>query len=158
MPAPDGSIFAQTLDQLLNAYLAGYGQSLETAELTYRFYLELIRHLEGSKPLPATAVQLRQLIEENYADDLQFNNLADDFSITPEALCRSFKAAFGKTPGQYLHSVRIRHAQQLLGAGELPLKEIAARCGFTSANYFGRCFKRATGLSPANYRRNPSSS
>jgi AraC-like DNA-binding protein len=64
-----------------------------------------------------------------------------------------FRAATGLTPGRYLAQVRVAHARCLLTAGDLPVGTIARRLGYGSDTAFGRAFRRHTGATPSEYRR-----
>lgn len=64
-----------------------------------------------------------------------------------------FRAATGQTPGRYLAQVRVAHARCLLTAGDLPVGTIARRLGYGSDTAFGRAFRRHTGATPSEYRR-----
>lgn len=47
--------------------------------------------------------------------------------------------------------LRIERGAELLKAGNVSVKEAAARCGFTDPNYFAKVFRKVTGLSPSQY-------
>ncbi len=53
---------------------------------------------------------------------------------------------------QYLTRVRLDHARDLLLHNKLPVKAIAAACGYETQSHFGAVFRRHCGLSPAAYR------
>lgn len=55
-------------------------------------------------------------------------------------------------PIQYLISIRLKEAQNLLSNSDFSISQISAMCGFSSLSYFGQSFKRATGLSAGEYR------
>lgn len=66
----------------------------------------------------------------------------------------AFKELTDKTPHEFLTDIRISHACFLIEVykTELPLAEIAERCGYLDYIYFSKQFKKATGLSPSQYR------
>ncbi|WP_429763140.1 helix-turn-helix domain-containing protein [Isoptericola nanjingensis] len=64
-----------------------------------------------------------------------------------------FRSATGLPPGRYLAQVRVAHARCLLTAGDLPVATIARRLGYGSDTAFGRAFRRHTGATPSEYRR-----
>lgn len=57
------------------------------------------------------------------------------------------------TPKQYIVSIHIANAQMLLESSGYTIQEIAALVGYGDALYFGRLFKRETGLTPSQYRK-----
>ena len=65
---------------------------------------------------------------------------------------RSFKAAFGETPHQYLLSRRMERAKALLRADELSVTDVCLAVGFTSLGSFSTQFRRFVGDSPTAYR------
>lgn len=66
---------------------------------------------------------------------------------------RCFKQTTGQSPYQYVLGWKIRRAQQLLRAGELPLAAIGDVLGFASPAHFSAAFKRATGQTPRAFQR-----
>ncbi len=67
---------------------------------------------------------------------------------------RNFKHYTGMTPMQYIISVRMTHAQQLLSTTDYTITEISAVVGYDNPLYFSRLFKKQIGLSPTDYRKN----
>ena len=90
---------------------------------------------------------------EHYSENLSLPQLAEHFALSPSYLSRSFKKAAGLGLREYLVNLRIQQACELLLSTSLSVTEIADRCGFNDSNYFGDAFKKATGLSPRDYRR-----
>ncbi|UCM91861.1 helix-turn-helix transcriptional regulator [Streptomyces marincola] len=65
---------------------------------------------------------------------------------------RVFRAAYGRTPGQYLTLRRVERAQELLRCADLSVTEICDLVGFHSLGTFSATFKRHTGRTPTAYR------
>lgn len=66
---------------------------------------------------------------------------------------RRFQLATGTTPLEYIHTLRIEEAKQMLEASDLPIEAIAEEVGYQDTSFFGRLFKRKVILTPAQYRR-----
>jgi len=64
-----------------------------------------------------------------------------------------FRERTGLTPAHFATQVRVHEAARMLIETRLPLKAIAAACGFANANHFSKAFRRLQHLSPASYRR-----
>jgi YesN/AraC family two-component response regulator len=69
-------------------------------------------------------------------------------------LCMLFKKSTGMTLNAHITSMRMGAAKALLGDKAIKLSDIAARVGYTDAFYFSNVFKKYTGSSPSEYRRN----
>lgn len=66
---------------------------------------------------------------------------------------RSFRAAYGMTPLDYVAQQRLAAAEALLADTDLSVREVALRLGFIDAAYFGRLFRRHRGCTPEAWRR-----
>ena len=78
--------------------------------------------------------------------------LADISGMSRAAFARHFKDIFGRTAMDFLKEVRLRRAADLLRIGDLPIKTIAARVGYSSRSHFSRSFKAFARTEPATYR------
>ena len=92
-------------------------------------------------------------IETNYQRNITIANLAKKASMSEITLYRMFKKAFNISPVNYLISVRVSRAQEMLVNSKLNISEIARETGFSDSNYFSRTFKKLTGISPRSYRK-----
>lgn len=72
--------------------------------------------------------------------------------LTPRTFLRRFKAATGYTPTDYVQTLRIEEAKQMLETGGLAVEAISFEVGYEDPNFFRRLFKRTTGITPARYR------
>jgi AraC family transcriptional regulator len=66
---------------------------------------------------------------------------------------RSFRAAAGTTPYQYILGLRLAKASSMLRDTVVPVAAIAAQCGFQSASHFSVAFSDRFGMRPSHYRR-----
>ena len=92
-------------------------------------------------------------IETNYQHNISIAELAKKASLSEITLYRMFKKAFNMSPVNYIISVRIARAQEMLSNDKLNISEIASETGFSDSNYFSRTFKKLIGVSPRLYRR-----
>jgi transcriptional regulator GlxA family with amidase domain len=81
------------------------------------------------------------------------NEFAREAGVSPRSLGRVFVAETGIGVAAYFQNARIRQAQDLFASTALSLKAIAYAAGFGTRVTFFRAFKRATGVTPAEYRR-----
>lgn len=92
-------------------------------------------------------------IEEHYTQPITNEKLAEQFGYHPNYLCRLFKNNVQMTLQQYILNLRISQAKSLISETELPLLEVSGLAGFQDYPYFSAYFKKKTGLSPAEYRK-----
>ena len=66
---------------------------------------------------------------------------------------RRFKRATGLAPMEYVHTLRLEEAKQLLESGDAPVEAVAQEVGYEDAAFLGRLFRRKVGITPAQYRK-----
>jgi AraC-like DNA-binding protein len=103
-------------------------------------------------PLARHLLRVKDLIDRAYAEQLDIPALARSANVSEAYFSRSFKAAFGETPHQYLMSRRMERAKALLRKNELTVTDICLAVGFTSLGSFSTQFRRFVGASPTAYR------
>jgi len=95
-------------------------------------------------------VQAKLFIDSHFDKQIELNNIADEALFSKFHFIRLFKDIYGKTPHQYLITVRIEKSMQSLRAG-IPVSDTCYAVGFESLSSFSRLFKRQTGLAPSAY-------
>jgi AraC family transcriptional regulator len=101
---------------------------------------------------PRMLDQAFSLINDCYREKLTLSKVAAAVNARPLELARAFRSRFRCSMAQLLRRTRIAHARDLLAGRSLTLSEIALACGFSDQPQFTKAFKRATGLTPAQYR------
>ena len=95
-------------------------------------------------------VQAKLFIDNKYSENIDLNNIADEAFFSKFHFIRQFKKIYGQTPHQYLKTVRIEKAMQLLRTN-LPVSETCYAVGFESLGSFSTLFKRIVGATPSEY-------
>jgi transcriptional regulator GlxA family with amidase domain len=80
------------------------------------------------------------------------NELARRVGLSPTSLSRAFRAREGVALSEYLKMARVARARELLTTTALPTAAIAYAAGFGTRVTFFRAFRRATGMTPDEYR------
>ena len=94
-------------------------------------------------------------MEEHYCDcDMKNDELARISNISTVYFRKIFKKLYGVSPMHYLEIRKIEKGKELLNSEELSITEIAVASGFKDIYHFCRAFKKTTGFSPNNYRKN----
>ncbi len=115
---------------------------------------DIFRHASTGKSSSEEKIEnILSYISENPEKDLTGEALGAKFGYHPYYLSRLIKLHTGKTLKQYIISVRIGEAKELLKSTDLSLSDIAARCGFENSAYFSNAFKAKTKMSPGQYRK-----
>ncbi|MGK5632645.1 helix-turn-helix domain-containing protein, partial [Streptomyces sp. URMC 123] len=94
----------------------------------------------------------RDVMDREYARPLDVPALAKIALMSPGHFSRSFRAAFGDTPYNYLMTRRIERAKALLRRGDLSVTEVCFAVGCTSLGSFSSRFTELVGESPSAYR------
>ncbi len=85
-------------------------------------------------------------------DDLGTGRVADALSCNADYLGRAFRGAFGETPTDHIHRLRVDRARALFRSTNRSIERVAAEVGFSDVRYFRRIFKRKVGLTPGQFR------
>ncbi len=91
-------------------------------------------------------------IESNYRDGITLENIAKSASVNHSTLTKLFKCELFMTPVEYLWHHRLKVAKKFLEFTNIPLKEVAVRCGFKTTEHFNRRFKKMFGTTPGTFR------
>lgn len=92
-------------------------------------------------------------IEGHYSEKLRVRDLAEMIHVCDDRLIRLFREVTGKTPVEYIMSLRIESALKLLSTTDMSVAEIAERTGFGCDTYLTRTFRTRLNMTPGQYRR-----
>lgn len=93
------------------------------------------------------------VMERSFRTGAGVGEIAAQLGVTPTHLTRCCRAASGRSAIELLQDRRLFEARQMLAETALPVGQISAALGFTSAAYFTRAFQNQTGQSPSAFRK-----
>lgn len=96
---------------------------------------------------------VRRYMEDNYMFDLSLDSVSEILHISPAYLSAQFKKYQKMNFLDCLTELRINAAKQLLTDPLRSVAEVASMVGYEDASYFARAFKKRTGMTPTQYRR-----
>lgn len=113
---------------------------------------ELIDEVKMKSPDEKLLERIMSVINNNLSNsDLCVDMIADEAGISRVHLNRKMKELTGQTPYDYIRSIRLKRAAQLLAEGDANVSEVMYACGFSNAASFSTVFKKAYGMSPREY-------
>ena len=95
----------------------------------------------------------RKYFFEHYSEDINISEFAQSRHMSVSWFIRNFKEYTNVTPTQYILSLRISNAQTLLETTNYNVTEIAEIVGYDNPLYFSRIFKKQSGMSPSEFRK-----
>jgi DNA-binding response OmpR family regulator len=133
----------QQLERLQERYLKAFLLNDPSAEITSRDEVFLSGLLE--------------VVSKNLEDpSFSVLELSRQMGVSRTQLFRKLKALTGQQPNEFIRSVRMKKASELLKKGSSNVSEIAYDLGFNSLSYFSRCFKEVYHITPTEYMKKPS--
>ncbi len=146
----DRSVLQEQYEQLQTYNDRQIHSMFELASMIVSFILtnEIIRSEEN-----AFAKLAKDYINGHLCESLSVGALCRSLGVSKNALYESFRAAFGKTVGEYITDARLKKAKKLLCDSTLSIDSIAEQTGFASYTYFSRSFKKKYHLPPLAYRK-----
>lgn len=94
---------------------------------------------------------VRQYVSERLTADISVGEIAALLAMSPAAFCNFFRHATGLSFISYVNACRIDKACEMLRSGKFSNTEIAARCGFSNAQYFCRVFRETKQTTPRRW-------
>jgi AraC-like DNA-binding protein len=124
------------------------------AEALLHSCLRLLRAPESRKPRKAmrTYEMMCLYVQENFQHELTRESVAQRLGIDPAHVSRLFRREGLMRFSDYVNLVRMNRAKFILSNYRIPLKEVAASCGYADVAYFCRVFKRFAKATPTQWR------
>ncbi|MGB9096950.1 helix-turn-helix domain-containing protein [Erwinia sp.] len=98
---------------------------------------------------------IERILEEvrrDHCEDINWTLLCSQYGVSRRTLFRKIKNVTGYTPDQYVMTLRLRTARELIRNEEISITTVAAQCGFRNFSHFSRCYKKLYKVSPSNER------
>ena len=118
-------------------------------------FLELLHSLTRMRQAVHTHERIKDIlsfIHKHYQENITVASISEYANISPKECIRSFKNAFHQTPVDSLIHYRIEQAKRLLRETDESVTNIAFMTGFHNSAYFGKMFKKLTGMTPGKFR------
>jgi len=105
---------------------------------------------------PGQERMIAEYVEAHLAEPIDLKGMGAVLGLAPCLFARQFRKSFGKPPYAYVMARRIERARRLLAQSTMPIKAVAAECGFSDQAHLTRVFSTAHGQTPAAFRRQAS--
>lgn len=162
-PVPLENDALSRLESLLDAYLRATPGTEGETRLTAETLLQRMTRAHrvgpaksvkktGGSGVSSWLTHINQRLHDGATSEARIESLAKELGVSERLLRMRFQENFGVSLGVYIHHFQLNNAAGLLSRCDLPLGEIARRCGYTSQAAFSRAFKARTGLAPKDYR------
>ena len=119
-------------------------------------FLMINRYLKEGKSLGTDMIDVVErathYFNENYNQPISVEKYAEEHNFTPSWFIQNFKHITKMTPLQYIVSLRITNAMNLMDNTGYNVSQIAEAVGYDNALYFSRLFKKHMGISPSEYK------
>lgn len=135
------------------------GREIFISKIVYNILMQLLAGCKSVaySDLPESKVsdvqKVIRYIDSNLNQNLSMERLAKFINYNPQYFTKLFQRFTGITPVKYIMNRRISRAKELLGSGDVQVDLLAEQLGFCNASHFIRKFKKAEGLTPAEFRK-----
>ena len=152
---------------MINDYLLGIlakvtedpeKNALKISELLYSILLNLYdkSSKKAYSDLNARSLsdfsRVEAYINDHLNEDLSIERLAATASFSPTYFARLFHRVMGMTPARYVLEKRLNKAKELLAGDTVKIELVSEQLGFCNTSHFIKTFRKAEGLTPAEYR------
>ena len=96
--------------------------------------------------------RVEEFLRLRYMENIKLQDLADSIQLSTRQASRLIMREFGVNYITKLNEIRLNQAKFLLEHSERSIHQISTDCGFQNYTYFATCFKRATGMTPNEFR------
>lgn len=148
-------IFQQLQTELFNQE---FGFNIRVNQLMDELFIDIARQLTqqhiSQRDFPQTFMMLEQTLRQNLAHQWTVEEMAALVGLGTTAFTDKVKKYTGFSPLNYLINIRISEAIKLLKRQDVNVTDIALETGFYSSQHFSTTFKKLTGYTPSQFRKN----
>ncbi|KMW14511.1 response regulator transcription factor [Enterocloster citroniae] len=119
-------------------------------------FMEEIWEISGAEAveIPDKLREVLYYIQKNYNKKISLSEVSDQFYFNASTVSRMFVKYLGINYIEYVNTLRLEKAKEMLGNSKMNVSEVAERTGFESLSYFSKQFKKKYGVSPQDFRKN----
>ena len=147
------SLWDKLLKTQIDDEAHGLMRSRILTDLYTQLYLARSMELSNSYHVPSYIVDRKKNFDTAYDEQYSLDELAQKYDVNKYRLCREIAQYYEDTPQQYLNSVRLEKAKELLLHSDEKVVTIGQMVGIENTNHFIRLFKEKNGVTPLAYRR-----
>lgn len=98
--------------------------------------------------------RLKEYVDEHFQEQISLTVMAEKFGVSEKNIGKMFKKYTGENYTAYVNQSRISMAVKMLSETAFSIQEISEICGYRDYSYFARVFKKLTGVSATDIKRN----
>ncbi len=142
------------LDMAMKDYIR-YGDSLIIEAYLTAFFGKLLNfyNIEKTPTSPQTVLQILQYCTAHYKENITVHSVAETLHISRSTVSHIFSSRLSINFCDYINSLRLIEAEQLLKNKNYSITEISYLCGFSTIRTFNRAFLKRYGVSPSDFRK-----
>ena len=125
---------------------------LLTCMLDEKLDIDLLQTEDDEDAMSVKLRDIRRYLDEHYREQISLEMLSKLYGVSKFYLCREFKDRFTYSILNYITTMRLNYAKELLRFTSHSIQEIATLCGIMDANNFNKVFKKTEGITPTDYR------
>lgn len=139
--------------QLLKLRIAKFIQLSERNHSIFRNRIEVEPSEITITSLDEKLVEKAIAIVENHIEDSDFSveTLSHELALSRGYLYKKLMAITGKGPAEFIRTIRLKRARQLLAGSQMQIAEVAYKCGFNSPKRFAQNFRNEFGMLPSEF-------
>ena len=142
------------LDMAMKDYIR-YGDSLIIESYLTALFAKLLNfyNIEKTRTSPQTILQILQYCTAHYKENITVHSVAETLHISRSTVSHIFSSRLSINFCDYINSLRLIEAEQLLKNKNYSITEISYLCGFSTMRTFNRAFLKRYGVSPSDFRK-----
>lgn len=154
--------YAQTPSQIRQVLLTGILLASRAAitggvdiSSSFQFYNNTVSAMHGAQhDMDSLCASVDRYIRQHFEQPLTVRQIADDLHISYAYLSHHYRNTTGRTIKESIMETKCATAKILLKTTEMPISSISVSLGFSSQNHFQQVFKKMTGKTPRQFRKN----
>ena len=116
----------------------------------FEYLLKALRR-RNTQNLSPTVKKAMHYMSEHFSENITLHDISNLVGVSVQYFSKIFKEEVGCNYVDWLNSLRINRAKELMESTQMTIKEVGFQVGYNDPNYFSRIFKRYEGIAPTEY-------